>query len=338
MRTTPNNTNGKSTGHEKNAATTAIGFITINALFGSIIATSLTLLVGSFKYWKTIGLFAGLPYLTYTMALRRDEIKDGNPWHAFSKNFFVLNVFRRYLGMTIQQPVPTELTKLDATKDAQVVLGVFPHGSFADYRVCMDAMLEEALPNLATQVRSLAASSMFRIPVVREIGLWTGCVDASRRVAERQLDKGRSLLIIPGGEAEQIRTENGREIVYVQKRKGFIKLALRKGVPVVPVYVFGVSDMYHTSHAFFGMREWLVKNLGVAIPLTCGKLGSPFCPVNVKTTIVFGKPIDMTCKEAGNPTDEEVQNKHKEFVVALEKLFDDNKEERGYGDRKLEII
>jgi 1-acyl-sn-glycerol-3-phosphate acyltransferase len=152
------------------------------------------------------------------------------------------------------------------------------------------------------------------------------------------LDKGRSLLIIPGGEAEQIRTENGKELVYVQKRKGFIKLALRKNVPVVPVYVFGVSDMYHTSHAIFGLREWLVKNLGVAVCLTAGKWGSPLCPINVKTTIVFGKPIEMECKEPGEPTDEEVQEKHKEFVTALEKLFNDNKMALGYGDRTLEII
>jgi len=202
----------------------------------------------------------------------------------------------------------------------------------------MDGILDEAIPNMALKMRSLAASAMFRIPLVREIGLWTGCVDASRKVAERQLDKGKSILVLPGGEAEQIRTLRGREEVYVQKRMGFIKLALRKKVPVVPVYVFGVSDMYHTSNAAFPLREWLVKNLGVAVVLTLGKYGWPLCPINVKTTIVFGKPIEMKCKEAGKPTDEEVQAKHKEFVVALEKLFDDNKQALGYGDRKLEII
>jgi 2-acylglycerol O-acyltransferase 2 len=314
------------------------GFLVINVLYACIIGSSLFFLVGSFQSPSTIGLFGFLPYLTYTLFFRRDEVKDGNPWLSFSKHSFVLRIFRQYLGMTIQTPIEPELLSLDSKPNAQVILGVFPHGSYADYRVVMDGILDQALPNIGPKVRSLAATAMFRLPVVREIGLWTGCVDASRKVAERQLDKGRSLLIIPGGEAEQIRTENGQELAYVQKRKGFIKLALRKGVPVVPVYVFGASDMYHTSHAAFGLREWLVKNLGVAICLTLGKWYSPFCPLNVKTTIVFGKPIQMKCKTQGDPTDEEVQAKHKEFVTALEKLFDDNKKAHGYGDRKLQII
>lgn len=324
--------------NEQNSTDIILGFVTINLLFGATIAVSLFLLIGSYKSPGSIGLFGTLPYLTYTLFLCRHELKDGSHWLSFSKNNFVLKIFRQYLRMDIQQPIPPELLSLDSKPNAQVILGVFPHGSYADYRVAMDGILDNAMPNVAPNVRSLAASAMFRIPIVREIGLWTGCVDASRKVAERQLDKGRSLLIIPGGEAEQIRTENGKEIVYVQKRKGFIKLALRKGVPVVPVYVFGVSDMYHTSHALFGFRHWLVKNLGVAVCFTLGKWYSPFCPVNVKTTIVFGKPIEMKCKKEGDPTDEEVQAKHKEFVASLEKLFEDNKKTYGYGDRKLQII
>ena len=315
-----------------------IGFIVINILFASIIGASLLLLVGTFKAPQTIGLYVTLPYLTYSLFLRRDELKDGNPWLSFSQNSILLRIYRKYLRMTIQTPIPPGLLSLDSKPNAQVILGVFPHGSYADYRVAMDGILGDAMPNMAPKVRSLAASAMFRLPIVREIGLWTGCVDASRKVAERQLDNGRSLLIIPGGEAEQIRTENGQELVYVQKRKGFIKLALRKRVPVVPVYVFGVSDMYHTSHAAFGLRQWLVKNLGVAVCFTAGMWYSPLCPLNVKTTIVFGEPILMDCEKEGEPTDEEVQAMHQKFVQALEKLFDDNKEALGYGGRKLQII
>ncbi|CAB9510542.1 Diacylglycerol O-acyltransferase 2 [Seminavis robusta] len=315
-----------------------VGFVTMSILFTIIIGVALFFLIGSIQSPSKVGLFVVLPYYTYTMFLRRDELKDGNHWHHFSQNFFVLNIFRRYLRLEIQKPIPPQVLALDSQDKAQVLLAVFPHGSNSDYRVAMDGILHEALPILAEKVRTLTASSLFRVPLAREIALWTGCVDASRKVAERQFDQGRSILVLPGGEQEQIRTQNGRELVYVDKRKGFIKLALRKNVPVVPVYVFGASDLYHTSNAAFGLRLALVKNLGVAIPLTAGKCGFPLCPVNVKTTIVFGTPIEMKCKEPGKPTDEEVQAKHKEFVMALEKLFDDNKTALGYGDRKLDIM
>lgn len=315
-----------------------IGFVLISALFALVIILSLVILVGSFKSPTTIGLFGTLPYLTYTLFVSRDELKDGSHWPEFSRNNFILNAFRQYLRLEILKPVPKELTELDAKPNAQVFVAVFPHGCYADYRVATDGILHEAMPNLANKIRTLAATAMFRLPVVREIGLWTGCVDASRKVAERQFDQGRSVLVLPGGEAEQIRTENGKETVYVEKRKGFIKLALRKNVPVVPAYVFGANDMYHTSNAAFGLREWLVKNLGVAVVLSMGKCGWPLCPINVKTTIVFGKPIDMKPKKEGEPTDEEVQTKHKEFVQALKTLFDDNKTALGYSDRELAII
>ena len=152
----------------------------------------------------------------------------------------------------------------------------------------------EALPHgVGRRVRSLVATVLFKLPVVREICLWTGCVDARRSVAEKLLDRRHSLLVVPGGEAEQIRTAYGRERVYLKRRKGFVKLAMRKGVPVVPVYVFGCSDAYRTSHALFGPRNWLVKNLGVCVTFATGKWGSPCCPFPVRHTVVFGRPVDV---------------------------------------------
>eukprot|EP00957_Ditylum_brightwellii_P108809 8300098-Ditylum_brightwellii.AAC.1 len=92
----------------------------------------------------------------------------------------------------------------------------------------MEGILHSILPNIASKTRTLAASILFRLPLVRELSLWTGCIDARRNVAEHALDGGHSLVIIPGGEAEQIRTTHGKEIVYLSKRKGFVKLAMRK--------------------------------------------------------------------------------------------------------------
>jgi 1-acyl-sn-glycerol-3-phosphate acyltransferase len=188
------------------------------------------------------------------------------------------------------------------------------------------------------KIQMLAASVLFRIPLVRELALWTGCIDARRSVAERALDKGRSIVVLPGGEAEQIRTIYGKEIVYLKQRKGFVKLAMQKGVPVIPTYVFGVNDYYYTSPVFFGARQWLQRTCGICIPLAIGYWGSIFCPLPVATTIVVGKPLTFDVQKKGFPSADELDAGHANFCSALQELFDEHKIALGYGDRELEIV
>jgi hypothetical protein len=109
-------------------------------------------------------------------------------------------------------------------------------------------------------------------------------------------------------------------------------------VPVIPTYVFGASDYFYTSHAFFGPREWLRKSFGVCIPLSVGLWGSFFCPLQVDTTIVFGEPLSFEMKVKGAPTAEELDAAHAKFCCSLTDLFDEHKETAGYGDRELNIV
>ena len=51
----------------------------------------------------------------------------------------------------------------------------------------------------------------------------------------------------------------GEESVYIKKRKGFIKYALRYGYRVHPVYSFGENDTYYTFHWFPKTRMMLNK-------------------------------------------------------------------------------
>ena len=140
-----------------------------------------------------------LPYYTFTHFFTQPQIKDGSHWPEFSRNFWPFQFTRRYLQM--QLLTCKELTDADTKNreeeggDPQFIFAVFPHGVNSDFRVVMDGMLPQVVPNTAAKTRTLAASVLFRIPVVREICLWTGCMDARRSVAEQLLARGRSLLI-----------------------------------------------------------------------------------------------------------------------------------------------
>jgi hypothetical protein len=324
--------------NEIDGRTQLVGFLCSNGIFLGMHAIFWSLMLGGiFVYPRTIGLYLTVPYLGFII-LSAPERKDGQHWHSFSRTFPLFRILRNYLQLEIQYPLPKELIEEEKKKGAQFIFAVFPHGVNSDYRILMDGILHESFPNIAEKIRTLAATILFRVISLRELSLWTGCVDARRDVANRLLDRGRSLLVLPGGMDEQIRTTHGREQIYLKHRKGFLKLAMRKGVPVVPVYVFGASDLYYTSRAFFGLRLKIMKNLGFCIPLFIGKWGSPLCPLPVKTTIVFGNALKFDMKEIGNPTQSELDAAHELFMRNIRQLFDENKVKLGYGDRELEIL
>ena len=330
----------KSTQIERSTTDLWMGCFAIHLMLAPAVVVILLFLVGSYCYPTWIGLGLVVPYYTYVLVLDRSHMKTGARWANFSRNFALFHYARRLLHLRVvgspaleaaENKAASKPTKKNTT---QYILGVFPHGLNADFRILVDGMLPQVLPGAS--VRTLAATILFWIPIVREVALWTGCVDASKPVAKRCLRKGLSLFIFPGGQQEQLRTTCGKELVYVQRRKGFVKLALEFGVPLVPVYVFGASDFYQTSHFALSTRLSILKYLGISLTLGTGCAGSSYCPLPVDTTMVLGEPILVP--QIDKPSAEQVDQVHAQFVAALQQLFDKHKEKLGYGDRTLEIM
>ena len=315
-----------------------VGYLSFTVSYIIISNLALAIPVCLLFFPKSLGAFIVLPYLIYTLGIGRYELTDGQRRYNFSQHFFVFRAMRRFLRIEIREP-PAELKTAEQAPNAQFVLAMFPHAVWLDYHASMDGMWHTVFPNIYGNIRTLAASVLFRIPLIREWSLWTSGIDARRSVAEQALDRGRTILVRPGGEAEQLRTTRGREIVYLQHRKGFIRLAMHKQVPVVPAYVFGASDYHYTcwGEILFAPREWIQKRSGICLPIAFGYWGS-LCPLPVKTTVVLGKPLSFEMKETGNPTRHEVDTAHKRFCGALRSLFDEHKKTLGYGDRQLEIV
>lgn len=316
------------------------------------------LIMASFTSFMQIGVFVVMPITTLWAAWRKPmfalpvialyavsffdgaekDTKRRRAWPAFSLRFWLLKFMREYFPQRVHVPNGFPALKAEE-KDAasqQYLFALHPHGCMSEYRLLLDGQLLELLPGLGgRQVCWLAASVLFRLPMAREFCLWSGCVDAGRATAERMLKAGHSVGVIPGGEHEQLLTTYGQEIVYVKKRLGFVKLALRFGVPLVPCYVFGVSDLYKTSSFLIGTRMALVKMLGVAVPICFGSYGLPAAPFKQPVNIVLGQPLRF--EKNDSPTDEQVVDAHAKYVEALQKLFDDNKAKYGCGDRTLQL-
>ncbi len=92
---------------------------------------------------------------------------------------------------------------------------------------------------------SLGFDLMFAIPGMATIARKVGTVPASHRHAARLLDRGCTVVVYPGGDEDDYRPWTERHRVDLHGRCGFVRLALRHRVPVVPMVAHGSHDVIH---------------------------------------------------------------------------------------------
>ncbi|MCA9539359.1 MAG: acyltransferase family protein [Myxococcales bacterium] len=70
-----------------------------------------------------------------------------------------------------------------------------------------------------------------------------GGVRAHPDAAAALLQSGRDLVVYPGGDLDVMRPSSRRDEVIFEGRRGFARLALRTGVPIVPIASVGAHDV-----------------------------------------------------------------------------------------------
>jgi len=79
-------------------------------------------------------------------------------------------------------------------------------------------------------------------PELARLAAEMGAVIAHPQMAIAALQKGASVLVYPGGAQDVFRPHSRRNRIHFAGRQGFVKLALRYGVPIVPVISCGAHD------------------------------------------------------------------------------------------------
>ena len=148
---------------------------------------------------------------------------------------------------------------------------------------------------------ALVHDAVFRVPVVRNAMIKIGALRASRENAEKVLNAGGVLTIMPGGEVEALRSFSRRNRVDFRGHTFFVELALRHGVPVVPVVNVGGHEVYFTLFSSRRLARWSgierltrVKTVPLTVGLPWGVwLGGflPYLPLPAKISYRVGEPF-----------------------------------------------
>ncbi|MDF1561522.1 MAG: lysophospholipid acyltransferase family protein [Deltaproteobacteria bacterium] len=82
------------------------------------------------------------------------------------------------------------------------------------------------------------------LPVLNEITAPLGAVRASHENGLRLFEAGHKVLVYPGGDYEAMRPYRDRDRIVFGGRRGYVRLALRGGVPLVPVVAAGAHATF----------------------------------------------------------------------------------------------
>lgn len=170
--------------------------------------------------------------------------------------------------------------------------------------------------------RDIGASIVYRIPMFREFCMYFGCIDASRSTVDRTLAAGYSMQLYPGGEREQLLTDHNRPIVYIRKRMGFLKMAIKHQIPVVPCFAFGEDQLMHTSKFMLPFRQMIQRVFKIAIVIAFGRKG--IIPLKKKLTLVLGKSISPPADESG------LAEFHERYISSIQDIWVRHSQQCGY--------
>lgn len=167
-------------------------------------------------------------------------------------------------------------------------------------------------------------------PLLRRMIDGLGFVTGDGPELARAVARGEHILVQPGGTREGCRSFRHRYEVDWSDRTGYLRLALRHRLPIVPVAGAGVDD------AFLGLNDGyaLGRRLGVPhrIPLWLGVgigVWPLALPLPVKMTQVIGAPIpfeELRDPATGRPVDGSDQpallRLHRRIARAVQALLD----------------
>jgi hypothetical protein len=225
-----------------------LGFCCI--VFALVLVGSTALLVGVFLYGvysilRDLGLlntvFARLGKLTNYLS---DHVKD-NVKQSF--------VFENYGKVHEKGPA---------------LFVCHPHGLygltwFIHFATCLSEWPFEKRPVLAVH------SIFFQIPILRELFVQHGCIEAKESEIKRCLQEGTSVALLVGGIEELLLTQSETLKLVLNKREGFVRIAKEVGCPLIPLVSPNENNLFTMldNPVWNTFQSFVHKTFKIVIPL-----------------------------------------------------------------------
>jgi len=248
---------------------------------------------------------------------------------------------KKYFGLKVTIEDYDEIQRY-SDEDRAVIMAFEPHDILPYSVFCVNKSLSILPGKVGQSGCALMTSAVFRMPIMKNIYSWLGADSVDKATFRKHLQNGTSLAFCPGGVQEVMYLDNPdspHEIVlYLQSRKGFIKLALENGSPILPVFTFHLDGSYGYSIPKGKLCGVLARTIGFLPLLFWGRFYIPLgIPYPKKLSVVFGRAIDLPKVEKSQITIELVNKYHQMFVDEMISLFERHKLVEGYGHRTLKI-
>nr|XP_057924093.1 2-acylglycerol O-acyltransferase 2-A isoform X2 [Doryrhamphus excisus] len=266
-----------------------------------------------FSTWWTVALF----YVGW-LWLDRDTPSLGGRRSHWVRSWSIWEYFRDYF--------PVKLVKtVDLDPKKNYIFGFHPHG------------FSSLFPGLKSHL--LMLPFWFRVPLFREYIMSGGLVSSSKSSLSYLLSRpqgGNVAVIAVGGASESLDARPGALTLQVHNRKGFIKMALKHGAQLVPVFSFGENELFDqiqnpTGSPLRTLQDRLQSIMGVAMPLFHARgvfqYSFGLMPYRKPILTVVGTPISVP--PSPNPSSEDIESLHKVYLERLSELFEQHKHSYG---------
>ncbi|KAF4724669.1 diacylglycerol O-acyltransferase 1 [Perkinsus olseni] len=281
-------------------------------------------------YWRKTWPFI-IAYTTYVYIDTKYYARHIRPVSKFFRDSPLMKNFAKYFPVHLIRDEPASTS---FSPKRSYMIGYHPHGILsigAATAYGTDASgFDQKFPGITPRLCTLTVNT--NMPFMREMILREGMIDSSARSIKQYLSvPGQAVVLVLGGAAEALDTKAGRYVLTIRRRKGFFRIAIQKGAPLVPSFGFGENDLWDTSLQPVSatswvrrLQDWMYKKLTFSTPIFSGRgvftYNFGMLPFRRPVYTVVGEPIEVAQKD--HPTSDDIEALKERYITALRALFD----------------